>query len=735
MGKFTLDPATANNNMHHPLIIFNPISGQVFYPPRIYISEKYVPKKSSLKFVKSCIPKRSTLKNDLGELSLAPEYIEIETVDTYEKFIAWASTPLGSWKGDADYHKLYRAVKAPFFRSSLEGLTPGYWNYYGTNNFHLHDVIVKSVTIEEENIPSTYDGSEADCPPEVKAFIGASLTYNASVKDDSTNSAKMVDALPVMNVYSQLFCDWLTLYKGREVLFRGNPNKGSLRLVNPSNVVNENMPYSGAGKFISTIPHESIISGLDAPVLEFFQKKNRRANQIKGIYIQQVLSAIEERRPMNYQEFGNVSSPAFGVVSGTIAPWYEGEMKSWTTERQLVGDQAFITKKSKKYDIPKNILSPTVFKVDQGKGRLDIDLSTVVPMQNMKRSKKNEPIVANPYEQNSYELYDLGKLTFVFENIDNNHIIQDKWVVGSIKLDRKNLSRTTILSNGGIFSLFFNPSEENLQKASSWQLSVYGKDDQKKKVRFMSEAPIVIMTDESALYCDQNDDPVKGYISNSGTREPCRLRIFRLGQPVNEEIEINILAYKMINSGATQKIAPFRKGKYKDGDIVTFPTDEPSSVIYQFFAHGLGPISPHSYPALLVWTGFFVNVRVLPKYDFSIYLNPKHPDYSGPVTFEILLKEIFASYHLLYPIMNFSSHSWENVAMAKYLQSRISLENWHKPWYMPLTRDLSESQRELICAWIDRILGEERQTIEEEIHAYRSFHSHIKHLSQKVRFR
>ena len=261
-----------------------------------------------------------------------------------------------------------------------------------------------------------------------------------------------------------------------------------------------------------------------------------------------------------------------------------------------------------------------------------------------------------------------------------------------------------MLAEGGIFSLFFNLTEKEKKALIESDLTIYGNDDSGQKIKLMQETPEVIISDETGLYCDQNDDPVKGYYSYSGIREACRIRIFRYGIPVNTEIEIWIQEYKISINGAEMEINYFRRAKYKDGDMISFPTDKPSSTIYQFLTRKPAKTSATLYPISIVKTGFFVNLRVLPAIDFSIYLDPAHENYAGPVTFDILLDEIFSSYHLLYPIMNFSNHSWENKAMAKFLLERVKIENWGKPWYMPVGRDLSENQRSLILSWINSIL-------------------------------
>src|SRR5690606_31479420 len=137
-GGFSTDPATGNNNMHHPLLIFNPLTGQAYFPPRIYLDEKYVPSGSSLEKITACIPAGVQIQSEAEPQAAGTKFIEINVINSQESFLEWARTPLGQYEVDRDFHELYAALHVPFFRSSLTGLIAGYWNYYGTNYYHLH---------------------------------------------------------------------------------------------------------------------------------------------------------------------------------------------------------------------------------------------------------------------------------------------------------------------------------------------------------------------------------------------------------------------------------------------------------------------------------------------------------------------------------------------------------------------------------------------------------------------
>ena len=100
-GKTTIDPATGNNNYHFPLVCYEPDSGTVVLPPRIYITSD----------IASCLVKDleskmiSLLKDEDGDL-----YIPILPISTPELFKEWMITPIGSHTGDSNYHWIYDRI-------------------------------------------------------------------------------------------------------------------------------------------------------------------------------------------------------------------------------------------------------------------------------------------------------------------------------------------------------------------------------------------------------------------------------------------------------------------------------------------------------------------------------------------------------------------------------------------------------------------------------------------------
>lgn len=724
-GRSLIDPATANNGWYLPLVIFDPSTISVFIPPRVYLQDNYLPSGISREHIEKLLPQGAEIKLDDTTLFKGSYFVEITPIDTPQLLTDWARVPLGEYELDQDYIPLYQNVIAPVNRGPLLGSIPGYWNYYGSMRYKYINVKVASIATgivdgEEEIINEHFAGA----PQDLRELIGAKLNMNLELDDDTTNAAVMIDLLPTMAMYSQIFCDKLTLYHKDKIFFSGNPLKASLRMVNAFRVVNENMPFGGSGVFISAIPIDELDEGEATPLLRIFEKYGDRDKKLKGIFIYQVVSEVEENRNIDYRRDGNIPNPAFSTLSGRICPWYEGDMCSWTIARQLIGDQPFLLGRNSAFDAPVCMMSPTLFDIDREKGVLRIDMLNNFPLQINQHGPG--PFEPNPAEHNTYSLYPLGEVELYFEKINPIHEIEDKVLLGSILIDNDFKSRDDLYEEGAMYLLSL-PDQvlQHWAKYRDWNLSAYS-TVHGKKVRIMTETPIVLVSDQAGLYCDEGDDPAKGFRSYRGKKEPCYLRIFERGNPVQEPMDVTFIEYRMSSSGALRTDSIYRVDKYKDGDLISLDTGESINAIYSLIPFRTNTLPKHGYPAAVVQTGFFINLKVLPSHHLGAWLDPLDPEYPKETDFDAVYNQIFIRYALLTPTMNFHKERFESPAMAKELLRRMSLENWEHSWYMPASRDVSSDQLALLKKWAQQFIGLQRTQLEKKISP--SDESHHKHL-------
>jgi hypothetical protein len=101
-------------------------------------------------------------------------------------------------------------------------------------------------------------------------------------------------------------------------------------------------------------------------------------------------------------------------------------------------------------------------------------------------------------------------------------------------------------------------------------------------------------------------------------------------------------------------------------------------------------------------TGAFVVLRAHPIVDYSQYIDKSHPNYSVP-SWELMYQEIFQLYDIVYPVMAnvipFTEANWNNGTTAGMVLQRTQMSNFTSINYMPRSRELSESQLQLIQAW------------------------------------
>jgi len=697
-GSCSIDPATANNGWYMPLVIFQPISIEGVCPPKLYLEDQYILYGNTLDDVKQLLPQGVEVKMEIDGSQKEVPYIEIAPIDTDEKFREWASVPLGTHGLDKEFAPIYK-ITGPGSNGTTDlfGSVPGYWNYYGTMQYRYQDVCVHSATTGVENDElKTVTTAEASDP--LHNLLGAKLDMNKRLGDDSSNAAVMVDLLPTMAMYSQIFCDQLNLSKNQKVLFSGAPKKASLRLVNSFRVVNENMPQGASGVFFSVIPLEDLLPEKQNELLQFFNEHRDKKRELKGVFIQQIISEVEEIREVDYHAVGKISNPAYGKVSGTLSPWYEEDLINWPECRQMNGVVPFLHHKSSKYMAPIAMLTPTAFKVSADDSYVQVDFLNNFPIINT-TTDSEEPQEPRPDEKNTYETYDLGELELSLRYSENKDSEPEFIPIGTLEINNTSWPREKYYKKGGVllFSLKSIP-ELDSKKIENGDF-VFNLKTPKKTIPLLAESPMIYVTEQCGMYTNVNDDPMKGFLSNSAKKELCVLNIFKRGKRYKKPTALSIIESKMADGGSRKSEKVFRKDYYKDGDILIFPNAEPSNAIYLFTNKEVHDPLPPQYPTEVVSTGFYVNLKVLPAHDYGKYLNPGHPDYQESISFEELYNEVFHCYALIMPVMRFNKESWDNEHLAQLLVEKTHPKNWASSGYMPISRDLSSDQIQLIRKW------------------------------------
>ena len=705
-GTATCSPATGNNCRFAPLSIFDPVNGTCVIPPRLYLDGQ-----EKIKYIfKECRSKGFQVKEETvdGEKHI---YIEIAptVLNDPQKFKDWALFRLGEYGGDEQYYEIYKLIDLTFMPGeNLFGKKPGYFNYYGTTEFDFRDVKVHSIALH-----ATIDGErilkEKNAPADLAKFFLLELKIN----EGCPSKAKMVDSASSLSLATQIFWDRLTLNKSSEVLFSGKPCKASLRYASASRIPELKItggPHCASGTFFSTVRIEDIEEGYNAEVLKLLFQKYKIRKDEELIGLQMVFNLFEVKEPV--ETVTNVDSknpPVETTVMVAITPWYKGDLKSIAMGRQLNAGINYLKKCREKVDarVKDFFLSPVVAHVDYEQQYLMLDLINNIPETH--RPTDQVPI---PGDNSIYETMDIGMLIC--------RLYESQKELGRVLINPTDYSRMHYLETSGkvVFCndkkfqpIGFKDAFRNERIAlylydSEGRTNLIGNTDDD---YVMLESEYMIATDHGSLYASVHDDPANGYRSYSGQKEDCKINIYKRGFDCQEPIPITIIQCKVKPWNLEIDLSNHRILHYKNGDIVSFPTEKEFNGVYVFYANIDAPLVTELKGFYGRWLWYFINVyfnsyvgvRILPHRDYSRYLN-LHKSPREKVTFEVLKKEVFDRYDLLYPFMS-RLFPFEETVFRKnqdHIYQLMSFDNWENSTYMPVSRDLSPQQLRLFLEWM-----------------------------------
>ncbi|AXE16956.1 hypothetical protein DR864_04020 [Runella rosea] len=675
-GQAFINPGTANNNLLLPLLTYDPIQVKAILPPRIYLSPDLL---LLHKLGGLPVPEDSPVNYDE---SVQP-YIEIQPIDTPEKYKAWAKTPLGKFSLDEPYHELYQLVRTKRNQQPLTGNLPAGWNYYGGMEFGFEDVKVGSVAVPvSQTEHQLFTSNTPDCPNEIVAILGATIDLK---NDKGRNSAVMIDILPTLAFYSQVFCDVFHVQKDGLSLLKGTPKKASLRFFNKERILNQEGVFGASGTFFSVIPIENLINSVHSPIFSLFQNYQPKTTLIKGVFIQYTLFEVKEDRTIDYHTLGEKANPASATLTGCITPWYEDDMMSIAMGRQLLPEIPFFNKKK---------LASFVCRIDTQRRTVSLDMSGSIPEQ-----------LVQEYPTPVYETYPLGELTLKLLEEENQET-----ELGTFHISPSYFDRNHLLINGGLIEVSFKDkvflTAERLEKGT---LLLYGnsktsEDSSEIAVLLMKESPFMIASDQAGMYAEQGqtEDEYRCY---DFQKEPCQVRVYQRGKPFVGDISLTIMELKMTGVSASATVKPFLITQhFRDKQTLTFPTEQAANAMYVFYP-APPPVISEDLVSEIQRTGFFVSLRVLPKKEFGKYLDPSHTDYPTRVTFEVLYKELLQTSDLIFPMSSLITPFTEAYFKkgGAFIKQRMAPENWTNATYMPSSRDMSTEQWLLFCKWLEEI--------------------------------
>jgi len=712
-GTAVCSPSTGNNCRFVPLAVFDPITGKSVSPPRLFILEDKVRVK------KLCREKGFEVK--IVTIGCEEyEYVEIapEVLKDPQKYKDWARIPLGEYDGDVEYHELYTMTKLKIIPGRLSGNKPGYYNYYGTTTFEFKDVKVGSIALNAkqpgEKLVKEKDGSEE------YEDLAELFQMELKINEGMWSKAKIVDSASSVSMATQVFWDKLTLRNSSGIAFSGKPCKASLRFSSASRVFDlprEATAHCASGTFFSSVRIEDIENGQDAVLIRrLFEKYKTRNEELIGLQI--VFNLFEVKENVDLEVKPGSPNNAETKIVVAITPWYRGDLKSISMGRQLNAGVNYLKKcYEKDAKIKDYFLSPIVAQVDYNSNYLMLDLMNNIPEVFVPRKPPNDPPYPIPgRDDDRFQTMDVGMLKC--------KLYESGKELGSISLDPINFSRSYYLERAGRIVFHQSTEMESIdyeKRIRNERIALYlydstGKHNligKNKDDYVMLESEFMLASDSGSLYASANDDPAHGYLSYSGTKEPCKITIYRKGFEYSSPIPITILQLEVKPWNLNFNLSRYRVAHYRNNDVVTFPTENPFNGLYLLYPNVDAPTverlqkEVYTDPTwrwyyLMTYFNSYIGVRILPYQDYSAYLDLNKKDGRLEVTFDVLKKEIFDNYDLLYPLMA-KIFPFEEAEVRRRIDRvfrQMSLENWENSSYMPVSRDLSPQQFRLFLEWM-----------------------------------
>lgn len=701
-GTALLDTATANNGNFEGkgLTMFDQDNSVAFLPPRCYLPPNYTYNP----------PVGVKILQDAKGKSFVP--ILPVTADNYQE---WAVTPLGHFGPDSAYYTLYDYL-------GLTNNTPGYWNYFGDLSMSLLDTLITGVTLPDQNLASvTYtSGDQPGCPEDIKDIFGSEFSFNSDYfSPGSLTSAYLCDIDSIGQMCTQVFCGTAGLYKtessGNQVTwFSGKPAKSTARYMNLNKVLNyadpSLIPMAGSAVFYAKIE----ISG-DSQLATLMTKYAGKS--VRALFLKLMIHEVYEVRSPDYSSirergindlFGNKSfvkkNPAKTAISGSITPYFEGDMITTSVSRMLVGNTSIPitsqipkpkTKSNTYLSVASNVtLSPVPFYFNENSQILSIDLLNSI--NEFGSNPGSIPPYAGStdvYPFTTFESYNYGQIQLCFQPDSGGSAS----VVKSFTFEA-DYNMYNLLATGGVIDI--NVGNTTNYTSGSFFMTINGST-------VLYETDHLITSDQMGNYAQQNQ-PDFNYMSDGLPRIPCTLRVFRRGKPIPEGTKITV----------TQQNIDLRSGSVVNVDNVSiydqqpmpFPVDKDGCLTYVFIDKSGTPLSPDfSNLFTFIMNNSLIVVRTL---ESKPVLKP-YLDGTLPVTWEVVFDNIFALFKTLYPVMDkilpFTEANWSNSFILSKMINLIDDANWNQPLYMPVTRDLSFEQQQLLRIWAKQNTSDNHQ--------------------------
>jgi len=574
-------------------------------------------------------------------------------------------------------------------------LIPAEWNYYGGMGLTMKGVKVNSV----QTAIDTFDANSS--------LQDAELSFNMRPGGDMASTGVICDVNPENVPSSQFIATNMLLEKNGDALMSGKPGKGSTRYINFQRNVVATASAGASGVVYHTITKEELAG---QEILNALGTGVTGRSDFKGVLIRYTLyrsmppiggfdySTDTLDKLVELYKTGGLNAAEL-QITGTIAPWYDGEFQSITMCRNMMPEGTY--------------LSPG------GNGKPIKPPSTETYFQ-------LAPVLLNISEAQN-PIMSLDVINTFPEQYDSKTGTNDKYNMGTISLrivtkvgDKYNPYKelgpidyrtANYFKRGGIIDIDLSTAVAGIAASDLIGPQLYLELYNDKNTVLLRETDYMIASDTSTIYGEQEAGNVNQSKFNfNGTQVESFFTVYYRGKQVNEVPGgLTLYTYQATPNQASNPKKPIYSNPYKPGQPISTTVTKPGNRL--FYCALPGETAPEFGNLPLVRIPL-VTLRILPNEDYDqYYVDPsaEQPVANDTLTFDILYEKVLRNYYLLYPAMSKhvplnDENYWNGPDMVRRMYKRIQMSMWPETQYMPRTRDLSESRRKLLQAWCLKVI-------------------------------
>ncbi len=553
-------------------------------------------------------------------------------------------------------------------------IIPAEWNYYGDMSSETVDVKVVGV----QTGPGAIHG-EADSDVPLTNLIGSDFWFSGHFTDVNSEGSPPG---------TQFFIGSLQLPKGKQPLLSGTATKGACQWLNFYRNVNLTAD-AGAGGYVYHVIRKQPGNTINLPGFE----DPRIVGVIFRYYLSRPLADTRSNSEIEDRYAHQKTNQTTLEIIGTLAPLFEDEdILTAPVGRLLVSNTPRIPTPAGTRNNSNGFiaLAPAVL---QRKGDIvSADFSGTFP---------------DYYQDGANPKFDFGPVSLVVSSGAGSATVGPVDYADTAAGDRR----------GWVFD-FDLCSNPDAQKVLSDPEAVF-KLVQPFLGSVLQETDYYFVTNQQAIYTEQFGSGTE--FLNQGTRELATVSIYHRGQALSAGAgpSFTLWQYRSIPLQAPGNAEPISTS-FGPGQPIQVDTSQPGNFLFTFTVNDPKKPAPAGYPPKsystfmnppFITNAPAISLRILPnEEDFRrYYVDPKakKPVGNDLLTFDVVYQKVLRTYYLLYPAMNYKAFPLNNekdvTDNAEAILWVTDPAQWMSIHYMPRTRDMSASRRDLLRAWCRKV--------------------------------